>query len=294
MGKKVNVKKDIKEAKEVLRDLMQESLANIAEDFIDKIMKNYSNASASQKVNSAKNVEMSGINAYRKELLEAMAIISADALEKARLEIPSKSKTKLAEWDEDALRLGQFESLPSKVKKRLNNQANILTESQAADLKKVILFQFSSSVDSTDSEQLIRYDIFESAGDFIKGPTTEAGSGVIGARVINEARQAFFFDDEVLEDIEAFVFMNDVPETPICEDLSNGGQGKVFSADDPGFLRYTPPLHYNCDSYILPVVKGNLDGREIEKLQPSDPALEAYIQFKENHVCTGRVHLADI
>lgn len=289
---KVNVRKQIKEAKKILKEVMQEHLTEIAELLVDQIMSKYSKLPESKKADAIKDLLPKGIPTYKSALLKTMAVIAGTALEAAREEIPKKSSVELTNWrNEQSVLLGEFEELPPKIKKRLKSQMELLVKTQKADLDKVVLFQFSSSLGSTDSHNVLRFDLMESADDFVLGPSVDGGAGVMAARGINEARQAFFFDDDVLEGVDAFIFKNDIPETPICEDLN----GTVFSADDPNFLRYTPPLHYNCDSYILPILKGNLNGREITQLKPSKSDLEKYIQFSEHEAdCCGRSKLVEL
>lgn len=286
------VKKDIEEATKIMIEIMKEGLKNIAELEINQIMKNYRNLTKANKVKAIKDIKESGVSEYKNSLLTAMAVVVADAIESARKEVPKASKVKLAEYDEDSLKLGEFDKLPPKVKKRLKGQIDILVQTQKADLDKAIMLQFNSSYESTNDEKLLEYDLYEASDKYIEGPAIPAGSSVVSARGINEARSAFFFEPDVLEEIDAFEFRNDEPETPICQDLN----GTIFSADDPGWERYQPPLHFSCDSYIVPILKGKLGDREIERLQPSDKDLEKWIQFHEhnNKCCSGRVGLINI
>lgn len=287
----VSVKKQINQSKDELKSVMMAHLAEITESLVEQIMANYRKLIPSQRGNAIKDLTQSGVAVYKKELLSAVAIVADLALQGARKEVPKKSKIELTEWDASLISLGEFEKLPAKMQKRLKNQVDLLIKTQKNDLDKVVMFQFTSSNESTDSESTIRYDLYESADKYLNGPSVDAGAGVMAARTVNESRQAFFFDDEVLEGIDAFKFVNDVPETPICEDLN----GTIFSADDPDFQRYTPPLHYNCDSYIIPILKGNLGDREIERLKPSSSDLDKYIQFNEHHqFCCGPLRLVDL
>lgn len=287
---KNKTRKDIHEARDVLKQIMIEGLQNIADLEIKQIMKNYRAATPSQKINATKNLKESGVAEYKNALLTAMAVIIADAIQKARQEVPTKKKVKMSEWDEEALQLGEYDKLPTKTKKRLKSQVDILVQTQKSDIDKSIALQFSSSVGSTKDEKILEYDLFEASRKYLDGPAIPAGSSVIAARGINEGRQAYFFEDDVLKEIEAFEFKNDIPETPICEDLN----GTIFLANDPGFDRYNPPLHFNCDSYILPILNGNLGDREISKLQPSKADLEKWIQFHDGKCCSGRVHLQNV
>lgn len=239
---KNKVRKDIKEASEIIREIMREGIKNIADLQIKQIMKNYRNSTPSQQINATKDLKDSGVNDYKNSLLTAMAVIIADTLQKVRKEVPTKKKITMSEWNEEALQLGEYDKLPKKVKKRLKSQVDILVKTQKYDIDKSIALQFSSSVVSTDDEKTLEYDLFEASRKYVDGPAIPASSSVISARGINEARQAYFSEDEVLEEIEAFQFKNDIPVTPICQDLN----GTIFSANDPGFDRYQPPLHFNA------------------------------------------------
>lgn len=289
---KQRIKKDIHEAREAVSEIMKEGLKMMADLEIDQIIKRAKKLTPSTRQNAIKDLSNSGFSIYKDALLTSMAVVVGEALKQARSEVPKKAKVELSEWREESLILaGDFDKLPSSVKKRLKGQVDLLTQTQKNDLDKAIMLQFSSSVESTDDLDVLKYDLIEASNKYISGPAIPAGASVVTARGINEARSAFFFDKEVLEEIDAFEFKNDSPETPICEDLN----GIVFSKDDPNFWRYNPPLHFNCDSYIIPILKGNLKkDDEIEKLQPSSADLEKWIQFHDGKCCSGKVFLLNI
>ncbi len=286
---KTKISKQIREARDILADAMRDNLITIADTYITKIMKAYKNANDSQKPYAAKGIEASGFASYKEQVLELLAVAADFSLEEAKKEVPTKKKVAMSDWNEEAVKLGEFDKLPKSIKKRLNSQVDLLMQTQKSDLEKVVLYQFSSSVNSTDSASLLEHDLIEKVEDFIDGPSITGGASVVAGRVINETRNAYFFEDEVLEEIDAFQFVNDVPETPICEYLN----GKLFLANDPNYGRYLPPLHYNCDSYIIPILSGNLGNRDIDGLDvPSD--LEKYVQFGCGKNCTGNLHLVEI
>ena len=164
------VRKGFTEAKSALKEVMQTNIALIADDLIKQIMSSYNSAIPSQEINSAKNLKIRGTQKYKDELRNALSIISLDALDRARKEIPAKKNVRLSEWNEDRILLGEFERLPPKVQKKILNQSQLIIDTQAADLEKAIYFQFSSSVDSTDSPSILQSDLEESATDFIDGP----------------------------------------------------------------------------------------------------------------------------
>lgn len=67
-----------------------------------------------------------------------------------------------------------------------------------------------------------------------------------------------------------------------------------FSVDEDQSYVCNGIVVHNCDSYILPILNGNLKDREIEKLQPSSTDLEKWIQFHDKKCCSGRVHMHNI
>lgn len=280
MSKRPKVKQDIKDATVALREIMRENLASIAGAMIAQVMTAYRNLPESQRYNAIKDVSAKGVNGYKESMLSALSVVAYDAIQKARKEVPSKQNVRLAEIDEAAIQLGEFDKLPPDMQKRIKSMLNLLIGTQISDLEKSVFFQYASSVDSTDSESIIKKDLEDSAADFIGGPSVNGGAGAYASQVINEARQAFFLDDEVAQEVEAFQFINEDPVSPICQDLA----GTIFSKDDPGLNRYWPPLHFNCKSWISPILVGNLKGREIVDLKPSNTKLENSIQFSEQQI----------
>ena len=134
----------------------------------------------------------------------------------------------------------------------VTSQAQNFAKTHADDLEKAVFFQFDSSFGSTEDANVLRQDLQDNADKFTTGPATNTGSANTTALVVNETRNAFFFDDEVLKDIESFTFTNPNPKSAICKNLT----GKTFSSDDPEAGRFFPPLHHNCKSYLVPNFSG--------------------------------------
>jgi hypothetical protein len=274
---KSNVRKFIKESTVALSEVMRLNLQTIGENMVAQTMARARAATPAKRNQATNGVLPVGINAYKDALRTALAVIAAEAIDQARKEVPKAKDVRLAAWDETALHLGEFDNLPPDVRNRINKQMQLMVDTQMNDLQKSVFFQFDSSVVSTDSMDLLETDLLEALFDHISGQSVEAGAGIASARTINEARSAFFFNDEVSDQIEAFEFVNGDPVSPICQDLA----GTVFAKDDPNAFRYTPPLHWNCKSYIAPILTGNLGNKQIDKLAPSKSDLERYIQFSE-------------
>ena len=274
-----NARKQIGEGKAQLKAIMKGGIQSLADSLISKVMANLKGLSDAQRIKAIKDIEPSGVGAYKKALLEALAVVAADSLKKARMEVPAKAKLKLA-GSPDSIQLGEFDNLPPSVKKKVQAQAELLVGTQLADLEKAVYFQFTSSVDSTDSDSLLEKDMKEAAADYIDGASVEAASGNSVASIVNSARNAFFFEDEVLKEIDSFTFVNGDPVSPICQDLA----GTTFAKDDPEAQRYFPPLHHNCKSYLVPNLVGGTK-RDIGELKPSSPTLEKFITLSDADCC---------
>lgn len=273
----MSIKSDIIEATAALKEIMQEGLADIADNMIAQIVSRASRSTPSNILDSIKDVSHKGVAEYKAGMLEAMAVLARASLEQAQKEIPGKIR--LA-GEGDSIKLSEFENLPPKIRKKILGQSQLLIDTQISDLDKTVFYQFQSSAGSTDSMALLKADLDSAAEDFITGSSIVSGAAATAASIVNNVRNAFFLDEQVTEQLDAFIFTNGDPVSKICTDLD----GTIFSADDPNLNRYWPPLHFNCKSYILPILKGKLGKREIEKLNPSKSA-EDSIQFSESCAC---------
>jgi len=270
-----DIKFEIKNAKEEIQLVMQANLSDISEAMIKQVMANKKKLPNALVLNSTKDIKPKGAIQYKRDLASTLAVVASDALDQARKEVPGAKNVKLME-NEHRLLFGEFDELPTSIKKRIRNANQLLIGTQIADLEKALFFQFTSSVSSDKSDNEIEFDMKENANDYIKGASIISGSSVVAANTVNEARNAFFFDKDTLNEIEAFQFMNGDPVSAICNDLA----GTIFAKDDPDHFRYTPPLHYNCKSWIRPIIKLKKNDK-VEKLKPSTKKLEDTIQFGE-------------
>jgi len=283
---KANVRRQIQQATLAIKAIMQENLEEIGQALVDQIMARLSRLQESKRLEAIIDLELKGQAKYKEAMLGAIAVIASDALRDVRLEVPKAKRVQLSEEIEGSLQLGEFERLPASIRNKVFRLYQLLSETQLDDLEKAVVWQFNHSVDSTDSLDTIRADLEDAAYEFTSGNRIAAGASSISAQVINETRNEFFSDPDVQEQIDAFEFVNGDPVSEICQDLA----GTIFDKDDPNRFRYTPPLHFNCKSYIAPILSGNLKDREIEKLQPSSKRIEDTIQFSE-HLCCGRLNV---
>lgn len=254
---KVTPRTQIVNGAKELEKFMTAALREMSKGLIDQVIKS-----------SAKDLTPKGLDKYKDLMTDMIGDLAQDSIDQVRKEVPAAKNVKLSELN----------SLPADLKKKLKLNIDLLSQTQIDDLIKALSFSYLHSYDSTDSLDIIRQDLIDGAEEWIGGNAIRAGANVTAATVVTAARDAFFDEPAVSENIEAFVFRNGDPVTPICTQLD----GTVFDKDDPDRFRFTPPLHWNCKSWIEPVVMGKLGNREIEKLETktTKKGLES-IQFGE-------------
>jgi hypothetical protein len=213
---------------------MRETLYEVSEEFVAKIVRAWDRATPSQKVNAHKNIHPTGSAAYNAMMVEWLAEIATVAIKDVRKELPK---------DVRDVRLSEFDRLPKKVQKKIKVQSKLIVDTQFADLEKAVYWKFQSNAEAVmGSAQLLEEELNTAADLFIESGSISAAAGNAAGAIVNEARNAAFFDDEVLEEVESFTFVNGDPVSEICQDLA----GRTFSKDDAEAERYFPPLHHNA------------------------------------------------
>lgn len=269
----------IKTERDRLRETMTAGLKVIADDMISQIMKAYKSLPDSRKVDAVLGIDPRGLSKYRQALLSDLGGASLRSLDGVKQEVPidvnfsdHDGSIEFAEDDPNS-------KLPSNLRKKNKIRAANLSETQAADLKKMVIFQFGSAVDSTDSADQIAFDMTETADKYIEGGSVQTAAANAAAFQVNEARNFFFYTPEVLNEIESMTFTNFDPQSDICKDLA----GRVFDPNDPAVRRFITPLHHNCESFWRANLKGmkNPPALSPDGLNPSDPKLLDQITLKE-------------
>ena len=172
---------------------------------------------------------------------------------------------------------------------RAKAKAETLIDSQIADIKKSVGLQYQSSVtqkDATDFE-LLR-DLDESAGRLIDGAFA-TGADVQASQLVNEARLdgANEASEESGDRIVSwtYVAIDDDVTTELCSELN----GHTFAEGDPNVTKYSPPLHFNCRSYLQVNMASFDDNPEIDASEPK-LSPKAQKQFRLSERGCGHTH----
>jgi hypothetical protein len=245
--------------KQDTKDIMQSNLTSIVDSLKLQIAAKWKGASESNRVLIAQTLEPKGLAKYKADLRDILAETATEAINQAKKETPKAKSVKLSESIKLAdAKSAYFENLTPALKKLVQAQANLIAETQSADVTKIVSFQFMNSATSYEDIAEVLNDIDEAVAPTIEGATAQgmsvdaAASNAV-AYITNQSRAEWFFEPEVLETIESFTFTNEDPISEICKELD----GTTVAANDPDFYRYSPPLHHNCKSRWVPNEKGD-------------------------------------
>lgn len=243
--------------KAALKDLMKSNLKTMYENLKLILRQRYGSLKGTDKILAAKGVDMPGLSVYKSALRDELAKAATQSLNQARRNVPSKKNVKLA---------GAYDALPPAVRKLIDIQASLVAETQAGDIEKSTFFQFTSSATTSDDIDSILYDVDGKVLPTLDGSTAEGMSIDVAAadalaHVVQQSATEFYMDAEVLDGIESFTFTNEDPVSDICTELA----GTTFAVDDPDLDRYSPPLHHNCKSRLVPNLKGADDNPDVDR-----------------------------
>lgn len=298
----------INQAATALSELMIEHLDTISNKLVVDVTNRYKNMPDSGKAKAAVNVKAGGVNAYKKALRSALANLSALTINGAREEIGLKKQSYLSAALAQVRELADiskiiqdgsfavFNNLPITVRNKLIQLIEAVVSKQAADLENAVKLQFASSASTTEDIAVLSKDMKDAANKILDIAKAQ-GAKNLASQTVNEVRLDTFFDDEAAEAVQSFTFMTAEPNCPICSELD----GRTFELDDAESLRYTPPLHHNCDCWLRPNLreKETSGGKTIYKdnprapnpdplgLRSADPDVLSKVQFDDCKCCVG-------
>ena len=281
--KKVKTPKDLIDAQapKVSEDI-RKTLTFSAEKYINDVMARYRQLPDSKKQQATSKVVMAGANRLKKDLRKTLTETVTLSIGMAKKEVPISGEVKLNSSDREILRMSEkygdiseiklndFSKLPTHIQILLQKQSELISDDSLTELKKRIDFSFSSIETKSEAENVIKQSIEEDAEKFIESNSVNTKGTNSAAIMVNEGRDTYFFDDDVLDEIHSFTFVNFAPKSDICRELA----GTTFRTNDAESLRFVPPLHHNCKSYLranLKISKG-LEGLNISTLSPSAEA----------------------
>ena len=224
--------------------LMSEEMRGRGGRLIERMMRIWRNAAPAKRREEVNKLTVPGKAEYKKMLANELANVYVRATDGVKKELAGDG-LKLAEPSE-------IRDLPAESKAAGASQADLLTESQDADLRKNLFFSFTSKLDTLPTEAQMEANLFKVLEKYVTGPSINTAGPNAVANAVNLARNAIFQKRETLDKIESFIFTNPSPEAKICIALA----GRVFSKEEYVVSDKLPPLHHNCNSWIKAQVSG--------------------------------------
>lgn len=259
---------------EKVSETIKASLRFSGKKFIADTMNRYRQLSKDKKQSATSTVIMGGSAKFKSALKSNLAETMKLAINSAAKEIGLSKELKLNSSDFDLnrmketygdfseVKLNELSIFPAHIQVLIAKQSELISQQSLEDLKAKLSFSFSSIELKSNDEDVIEQNMEESLDDFVEGNTVSIKGDNVSALMVNEGRNSVFFDAEAEDKIHSFTFINAAPQSPICRELA----GTTFNTNDAESLRYTPPLHHNCKSYL----RANLaTSRGVEKLNVS-------------------------
>lgn len=268
-----NAKGLIEAQADKISNAIREGLKPSSDKFIADTMAKYKQLPISKKQDATTSVIMSGQATLKKEIKRILTETAFLALDEVKKEVPTKKEIKLSSKEDDFIRLNleiKLDSksiIPTHIKVLIEKQADLISAASKEELKNKLSFSYSSIETKVQDEFVIRQSMQDDAEKYIEASKVDTSGTNVAALIVNETRSTYFFNSDVIEEIHSFTFMNAAPKSPICRELA----GTTFANNDAESLRFTPPLHHNCKSYLranLKVSKG-VERLEISTLSPS-------------------------
>jgi hypothetical protein len=230
-------------------------------------------------------VIVGGSKKFKDALKAPLAEAASLAIESARKEIPSKKDVELKTVEKDLIRLSEkygdiseiklndLSKLPGYMQVLIAKQADLISQHSLDEMKARLSFTYSSIDLKSKDMNVVKQNMEESLSEFIASSQVAVKGENVAALMVNEGRSSFFFDEDVLEEIHSFTFMNRDPKSPICKELA----GVTFNTNDAESLRYSPPLHHNCKSFLRANLKksNGVKKLEVKTLSPTPEAVKS-------------------
>jgi len=270
----INISKVISDKTKELYVLMTNALSIRGNQYVDDIMSTILNTKKFEIRTKVKQVKIPNSQIYKQTLQRYFAPLIDQATNSALSELGFSTSFKFNEIDD----LGK--SVPTNTKKAATDQAALLLESQNADLMKQVLFTVNSKLEALNDDQMLK-QLRDIVNAYVTGPSIRAGAGNSISTLVNLARNAVYQTKEVFDEIESFVFTNPDPVAAVCVNLA----GRVFTKEEYLTSSNLPPLHHNCDSYIVAQRKGKARIKPISSLgltySGTDNQIEAILKSKK-------------
>ena len=243
---------------EKLNKFSKASLQLIADEFSKSVRRQLNKGAV--EAQGLKDLQINNVGAYKKRLGQKLAGISSQAWKNAFKN--SSKKIKLAEIKPSDLPTNVLTSF-------VVNLADIMTEKQINDMREVAILTANTNatkglpVNNNMAMVEAKLDAYISNANIIDG-----GNELAIVQAMNYGEMQYYKSIE--NDLWGYRFANDLPETDICKSCV----GKTYAVGSSELDIMQPPLHYRCDSFLVPIYKSEESKPQIDNYVPAPSILK--------------------
>jgi len=247
---------EIKSKADSMHALMQSSLTERTDEYINRVLKAMEKEGAKSR-KAVMGMTLKGQRKYGDALLAFLAEVGDEAAKRVLKEL-GKADHEFA----DAETKEKMKGLPKASREKIAAEVDLIVAEQDAQLQKAVLFTFNSQLDTTDSVDAMRVELKAASDKYLASAALQVGATNFVSAVTNGVRNDVFQTPEVFSDIESFVYFNPDPKSDICKALS----GRVFSKEEYKTSRLLPPNHHNCKSIVTAQTLGAVGNKPVDPL----------------------------
>jgi len=234
------------------------SLQLIADEFSKAVRRQLNKGQV--EAQGLKDLKINNVGAYKKRLGQKLAGIASQSWKNALKN--SSGKIKLSEISPS--------SLPSNVLTSfVLNVADTMAEKQLNDIRDIAVLTANTNaakglpVNNNMAMVDAKMDKYIDNANKIAG-----GNELATVQSMNYGELQYYKSIE--EDLWGYRFANDKPETEICKSLV----GKTYPLDSSELDVIQPPLHFRCDSFLVPIYKSQEAKPDFDNYIPAPSILK--------------------
>jgi len=234
------------------------SLQLIADEFSKKVRSQLNKGNV--EAQGLKDLKINNIPAYKRKMTNKIAGIAMQSWKNALKN--SKGKLKLSEV--------KASDLPTQVLTSfVLNQVDTMVDKQMNDLREAAILSANTGATKGIPINNNMAMVDQKMDDYINNANRiDGGNELAIVQAMNYGEMEYY---KVIEDeLWGYRFTNDVPETDICKSLN----GKTYPLNSSELDMVMPPLHFRCDSFLVPIYKSQEPKPDFDNFVPSDTILK--------------------
>ncbi len=238
---------------EKLNKFTRASLQLIADEFSKAVRRQLNKGTI--EAQGLKDLKINNIGAYKKRLGQKIAGVVNQSWKNAVKN--ARSKIKLSE-------IAPSELADKVLTAFVLNLADSTAENQISDLRNKAILTANTALTKGLPVNNAMALVDKSMDEYIDAKNKiDVGNELAVVQAMNFGERQYYKTIE--NDLWGYRFANDVPETDLCRSLV----GKTYPLNSAELDLITPPLHFRCDSFLVPIYKKEEAKPEFDNFVPA-------------------------